>query len=818
MTISRVISLVFATIAIFAVAKFSVSVVSSAYDFRDVGRLNALASSTSSWTDGTVALSLERSVTQVALSIDEPAPPAFLQLIEEQRKLSDNLFDKAIGLINQQSYLETRSAFLTATQKGREAVAKLRREVDQMLSMPASSRDQARAYDLPFELKAEIASMKNAIEFLRIENELTSNNAAVLYAIQNRAWEVREFGGRARTYYAIATLGGKAIPKASRGLVAADKNRAANAWDAIRKMAETTKLAPELAERIARADNVYFGSYIDLLSDLDRAMSRADKDRAVTYSVDFQRFFEESNSALGEMSDLSTAAGAETANYWDDRKGDALTELVLTILAVIMLIALIFGSTLFIRKRIVSRVETTTQALVKVASGSLQVGVDRRNNDLKEIADLSGALESFRDSLLDAEKAKREADSKAQRARAEMMSEVQKAFGQVVDAAISGDFAQRVPTTFPDAELNRLAEGVNQLVESFDDVIRDVGDKMQALADGDLRQRVQANYQGAFADLKENVNRTADQLADIVTQIQHASTEIENAATEITSGTSDLSERTEQAASSLEETAASTEQLSATVKQNAKNARSASSLVNDANLTASEGGEVVERAVSAMNGIEGSAQKITDIIGVIDEIAFQTNLLALNASVEAARAGEAGKGFAVVAQEVRQLAQRSAQAASDIKTLIQASNGQVTDGVQLVNQAGKALTDIVGSIGKVVGIVEEISSASQEQATGIQEINSSVTSLDQMTQQNSALVEESTAAARALSDQAGKLGELMTFFKLDGSTGLPQHESAKLRQSTGTTSDRSTSKARTKQPLPNPPAMATTGHDDWSQF
>jgi len=817
-TISRVISLVFATIAIFAVAKFSVSVVSSAYDFRDVGRLSALASSTSSWTDGTVALSLERSVTQVALSIDEPAPPAFLQLIEEQRKLSDNLFDRAIGLIKQQSYLETRSAFLTTTQKGREAVTKLRREVDQMLSMPASSRDRARAYDLPFELKAEIAGMKNAIEFLRIENELTSNNAAVLYAIQNRAWEVREFGGRARTYYAIATLGGKAIPKASWGLVAADTNRAANAWDAIRKMAEATKLAPELAERIARADSVYFGSYIDLLSDLDRAMSQTDKDGAVTYSIDFQRFFEESNGALGEMSDLSTAAGAETANYWDERKGAALTELVLTIFAVIILIALIFGSTLFIRKRIVSRVETTTQALVQVASGSLQVEVDRRGNDLKEIADLSGALESFRDSLLNAEKAKREADNKAQRARAEMMSDVQKAFGQVVDAAVSGDFAQRVPTTFPDAELNRLAEGVNQLVESFDDVIRDVGDKMQALADGDLRQRVQANYQGAFADLKENVNRTADQLADIVTQIQHASTEIENAATEITSGTSDLSERTEQAASNLEETAASTEQMSATVKQNAKNAKSASSLVNDANLTASQGGEVVERAVSAMNGIEGSAQKITDIIGVIDEIAFQTNLLALNASVEAARAGEAGKGFAVVAQEVRQLAQRSAQAASDIKTLIQDSNGQVTDGVQLVNQAGKALTDIVGSIGKVVGIVEQISSASQEQATGVQEINTSVTSLDQMTQQNSALVEESTAAARALSDQAAKLGELMTFFKLDGITGPAQRGSTKLRQSTGTTSACSTPKAKTKQPLASPHTIAATGHDDWSEF
>ena len=529
-------------------------------------------------------------------------------------------------------------------------------------------------------------------------------------------------------------------------------------------------------------------------------------------------FFEASNAALGEMSDLSTAAGGETANYWDGRSSDSLMSLVITILAVILLLALIAGSTLFVRKRVVSRVETTTQALVQVASGNLQIDVDRRKNDLKEIADLSGALESFRDSLLEAEKTKREADGKAKHARAEMMREMQTAFGEVVDAAVGGDFAQRVPTTFPDVELNRLAEGVNQLVESFDSVIRDVGDKMQALADGDLRQRVEADYQGAFADLKENVNRTADQLAGIVAQIQHASTEVGNGAAEITSGTSDLSERTEQAASNLEETAASTEQMSATVKQNAENARRASSLVQDANQTASKGGEVVKRAVSAMSGIESSAQKITDIIGVIDEIAFQTNLLALNASVEAARAGEAGKGFAVVAQEVRQLAQRSAQAASDIKTLIQDSNGQVKDGVQMVNQAGEALTDIVGSIGKVVGIVEEISSASQEQATGVQEINSSVTSLDQMTQQNSALVEESTAAARALSDQAGKLGELMTFFRLDGITGRAQRGSTEPRRPTGTTSARSTPKTKANQPMANPPAMAATGDDNWSQF
>ncbi|MGH1480366.1 MAG: methyl-accepting chemotaxis protein [Geminicoccales bacterium] len=343
---------------------------------------------------------------------------------------------------------------------------------------------------------------------------------------------------------------------------------------------------------------------------------------------------------------------------------------------------------------------------------------------------------------------------------------MQAEFARIIGAAQEGDFDQKIDLAGVDGVYRELGGGMNQLTCMVAQATDELGTMLEAMASGDLDKRIEVDFQGKFGKIKDHANRTADELTRIVSEIQDSATEVRNAASEITTGTEDLSHRTEQAAANLEETAASSEELAATVRQNAENAKNANGLAGSADQSAKTGGAVVEQAVSAMAGIEGAAKKINDIIGVIDEIAFQTNLLALNASVEAARAGEAGKGFAVVAQEVRQLAQRSAKAASDIKTLIDDSNVEVQEGVQLVNRAGEALSEIVGSIGKVTGIVQDIANASQEQTIGVQEINSSITSLDEMTQQNSALVEESSASARALSDEAGKLAELMAFFKI----------------------------------------------------
>ena len=382
---------------------------------------------------------------------------------------------------------------------------------------------------------------------------------------------------------------------------------------------------------------------------------------------------------------------------------------------------------------------------------------------------------------------------------------MQERIDSVIQAARQGDFSKAVDCRGIDGVYAQLADGVNQLNGVIGNAVDELGVMLRAMAEGDLSKRISADFHGRLGDLKDDANKTADQLSGIVNQIQTAAGEVRNAAGEISSGTMDLSQRTEQAASNLEETAASTEEMASTVRQNADNAKNASEVAGKANSSAKTGGDVVEQAVVAMAGIEQSAQKITEIIGVIDEIAFQTNLLALNASVEAARAGEAGKGFAVVAQEVRQLAQRSAQAASDIKAVIQDSNGQVKDGVELVGRAGKALHEIVGSVAEVAEIVQEIANASQEQALGVQEINNSITSMDEMTQQNSALVEQSSAAARSLGDQAGTLTELMTFFEGNGSANFK----------VSTTPNKRPAASRAPATIQSP-AMASDG--DWSEF
>jgi methyl-accepting chemotaxis protein len=344
---------------------------------------------------------------------------------------------------------------------------------------------------------------------------------------------------------------------------------------------------------------------------------------------------------------------------------------------------------------------------------------------------------------------------------------VEREIAALVDAAAHGDLQGRVVLQGKQGFVLTLATSTNRLLDAFQFNLSALQGLLAALAQGDLTARMEGDFHGVFARMRDDANATVAQLTDIVGRIQETSTAINAAAGEIAAGNADLSRRTEQQAANLEETAASMEELTSTVRQNAESARQANQLAIGAASVASQGGEVVGNVVATMQDIERSSKKIAEIISVIDGIAFQTNILALNAAVEAARAGEQGRGFAVVASEVRTLAQRSANAAKEIKGLIEASVSKVADGSALVNQAGATMGKIVASVGCVTEIMAEISAASQEQSIGIEQVGQTITQMDETTQQNAALVEEATAAARQMDQQARALQEAVAMFRTE---------------------------------------------------
>jgi methyl-accepting chemotaxis protein len=347
------------------------------------------------------------------------------------------------------------------------------------------------------------------------------------------------------------------------------------------------------------------------------------------------------------------------------------------------------------------------------------------------------------------------------------LTEVTEEINVVTQTASQGDFSKRVNPGNKTGIFKVIAGSINQVLDYNQLAIKDLICIFSAVAQGDLTKTIVTDYSGELARLKHDANATVQKLTEVLTVIGQSAGVVSTAAAEISLGNANLSQRTTQQAASLEETAASMEQMTGTVQQNSESAKQANVLAASARECAEQGNHVVKEAVLAINEISKSSKKITDIISVINEIAFQTNLLALNAAVEAARAGEQGRGFAVVATEVRNLAQRSAAAAKEIKTLIQDSNTKVEEGTRLANQSGQSLAEIVVAVKKVGDIIAEIAAASVEQAMGIEQVNKAIAQMDQMVEQNSALVEQATAASESMREQAQTLKEQVAFFTMN---------------------------------------------------
>ena len=397
---------------------------------------------------------------------------------------------------------------------------------------------------------------------------------------------------------------------------------------------------------------------------------------------------------------------------------------------------------------------------------------------------------------------------------------------KIVASAVQGDFTVRMDMNGKSGFFQQLGEGINKLMATSEVGLNEVVRVLGALSRGDLTENITNEYFGTFGQLKDDSNTTVENLKEIVGQIKDATDTINTAAKEIAAGNSDLSQRTEEQASSLEETASSMEELTSTVKQNAENAKQANQLAIGASDVAGKGGAVVGQVVTTMNSINESSRKIVDIISVIDGIAFQTNILALNAAVEAARAGEQGRGFAVVAGEVRNLAQRSAAAAKEIKTLIGDSVDKVEGGSRLVAQAGQTMEEIVTAIKRVTDIMSEITAASVEQSAGIEQVNQAITQMDEVTQQNAALVEQAAAAAESLEEQAQNLAVSVGTFKVDNSTAVAR--SAALARKPAALGKPASGRPALGKPTPGKPVSskgavakpkAQSGADgEWEEF
>ncbi|WP_432471782.1 methyl-accepting chemotaxis protein [Amphritea sp. HPY] len=390
---------------------------------------------------------------------------------------------------------------------------------------------------------------------------------------------------------------------------------------------------------------------------------------------------------------------------------------------------------------------------------------------------------------------------------------------QMIQNASRGNLDQRLESELYSGFMKDISNGVNQMLDAVVTPMREVTRVLSALAEGDLTQQMEGDFHGEFAKLNDALNRSILNLEGMVGEIRNAGTNINTGSTEIASGNATLSQRTEAQAASLQETAASMEQMTSTVKQNADNAEEARKLASNALELAGKGSDISNKVVVSMGNISSSSSRIAEIISVIDEIAFQTNLLALNAAVEAARAGEQGRGFAVVASEVRNLAQRSAGAAKEIKELINDSVAKVEEGSLFVNESGQALETMMAAIKNVSNIISEIAGASREQAIGIEEVNIAVTQMDEGTQQNAALVEEVAAASSSLKDQAHQLQGLVSVFSVN-STNTDQHITANTRNDLDRIRALTSAAATPAQPIKTARPASTISPDDenWEEF
>ena len=668
----------------------------------------------------------DRSRTVRTVLADRPSTAADAQL-RESRDAEVPALKAALATLQKMSF-PGQPAALSELDHRLNTLTRLHAESLAAAARPKAERPPALAKTINDEFSAFITFLDRLSVQLNRLVKLEDAYVDQLMEVKQLAWMVRDRGGDASVMVSTG-MSGQPLPAEPWVYYNTNLARMEQAWEAMLQMAAGLPLPASFNNAVEVAKREFFGrEYTELRT---KSLKELISGQKPTITV-------EQWSPLTVPKLATVLAVAEVAldvakDHTANQRAIAMRSLSVQLGFLLVALAMAAGMILLVTRRVTRPLVTIQQAMLKLAGGDFNVvlpGLDRKD----EIGAMANAVEKFK--VLAVEKGRQDAEEVLRRQQAEAELQAQAA--------------------------EERAKVADEQARAF----KALGDGLGRLSEGDLTYRLNAAFPDAYKQVKDNFNMALDRLYETIRSIAESSGEVANAAVEISSSTSDLSQRTEEQAASLERTSASMEEISTTVKNNAESARNANQVTAGTRECADRGGEVVAQAVRAMSRIEESSTKISDIIGVIDEIARQTNLLALNAAVEAARAGDAGRGFAVVASEVRNLAQRSSEAAKDIKSLIVNSTTQVQEGVDLVNRAGKSLGEIVESIKQVASIVSEIASASAEQSTGIDHVNSALTQMDEVTQQNAALVEENAATSKVLEQQSNAMAERVAFFKL----------------------------------------------------
>ncbi|MCW0232959.1 MAG: methyl-accepting chemotaxis protein [Ferrovibrio sp.] len=707
-------------------------------------------------------VAIERGSDNGALLDDKTYDPQS-DFITRARRNSDDALGAVLATAREANHRAIDMAKIEAVQK---TMQDWRKRVDPAISRPRAERpaDVVREYSPA--IVSLINSMQPVLNKIDAAISRADSDVATPMTIARLAADMRTDAGARGTVMVNVIVSGKPITPETEARFADYSGRMNAFWGRIAMMMQMFDASPALKDIVAKTNQGYFTSTLPGLY----AEIRAGSDKGGQWPFTAPEFRTRHNPALYVAGTLRDTAVAEARLVADsviaDRTRSLVTQGVVTLVAALLLV----GGAIFFLRRVVSPLGSMTSTMTRIADGQqAEIGYRDRSD---EIGDMAKALGIFQRNAEEKTQLEAEERSRAEAEKARMVEQreteaaISREIAQFCAAVGEGDFSRRIDMAGKDGVFAELSGQMNALADTMQGVLQDLGDMLGAMAQGDLTRDAAGRYKGAFATLADAARETVTRLRDFAGRLAESAETVRTASAEISSGSQDLAQRTESQAASIEETAASMHEITTTVKQNADNAQAASQLAVAARDTAEKGGSVVSDAVNAVTQIEASARKISDIVGLIDEIAFQTNLLALNASVEAARAGEAGKGFAVVAQEVRALAQRSANASKEIKALIADSNAQVKTGASLVQQTGSSLTEIVTAVKKVADIVAEIAAASREQATGLDQINTAVGSMDEMTQRNGALVEETSASAQSLAGQGRQLAELVGFFRL----------------------------------------------------